>query len=142
MITFKKIRAEALYLGDTNNCSLVAVSIATQTEYNEVFDLFLKHGRFFFEGASLIQIEMVLSDLGFQLVRNDVVKSRYRIKTVKTLSKAAPRFDRPILALNLCRSGGHIMAVHDGEVQDWSVIPGHERNFRIAALYHLKELKK
>lgn len=65
-IAYNTMAEQAKELGEDNDCTVKAVTVTTGAPYNEVHELFKKHGRQKGKGASLSIMSKVLDDLGFK----------------------------------------------------------------------------
>ncbi len=105
----KTIMAEKKKLGDTNDCAVIAVAIATGKSYSEVHTVLRRCGRSAKRGTTLWQMEKALSVLGF-----DVEKlTKWKGKTCTTLE--LPRKDNYIAI-----TCNHALAVKFGLIKDWT----------------------
>lgn len=117
---------------ENNDCSVIAISLATGTPYNTVRDMLAAEGRRTGRGTYLAQTRAVVEKLGFLMVvvPTSTVLNAYRAmgrNKVRTLTSYQPRnprfapawrqFDGQVLIM---RSEHHMWCYRDGEVQDWS----------------------
>ena len=118
------------YYNDTNNCSVVAVAISTGVAYGAAFKALEKRGRRRGQGVSNFNILKAIVDLGFM---PDRVEGAF--KTVRTITDRLPSEGKYIVLVS-----GHILAVRDGKVLDWT----EGRRHRIEQVYKVtpREYKK
>lgn len=98
-------------LKETNDCTVKAITAVTGVHYVDVHALMAKHGRPYRKGAKKYTQFSTLRDLGF-VIEDVKVKS----KTVRTLGREFK--GRPGNYLVWVK--GHVLAVKDGEVLDWT----------------------
>lgn len=98
-------------LKETNDCTVKAISAVTGVHYVDVHAMLAKHGRPHRKGAKKHTQYNALRDLGFVL--EDV---KVRSKTIRTLGREFKY--RPGNYLVWTR--GHVLAIKDGEVLDWT----------------------
>lgn len=112
MTDYERCIRQARELKERNDCAVIATSIVTCQEYDDVHKLFVKHGRHP-GGRTPVNVTLrVLKDLGRGL--KDVTKL-YNSRTVTTLEREL--FGHEVL---MVRVRGHVLAVRDGHVHDWT----------------------
>jgi len=132
-MNYHKATEAAQKLGETNDCAVKAVSIATGTPYEQVHALMKKHGRRDCRGTYMSTTNSVLKELGVESKWEDAprqapktvkrggvygltliteTRSRY---TVSTIAKALPKRGRFIL-----ETSTHLLAFVNGRVEDWT----------------------
>lgn len=99
-------------LKEANDCTVKAITAVTGVHYVDVHALLAKHGRPHRRGAQKHTQYRTLKDLGF-VYRNVKLKD---CKTVRTLGR---RF-RGVKGTFLAWTRGHVLAIVDGEVLDWT----------------------
>lgn len=126
---------------ETNDCGVIAVSVAAGADYGDVLELMAKMGRPSRGGTPLNVVWGVLRDLGFVAVNETEkwvgeksVRSHYsyhtgrvtsrmsrsgKVKTVVTAERYLPK-RHTYLVLTGGRSACHILCVKRGKVQDWT----------------------
>lgn len=98
-------------LKEANDCTVKAITAVTGVHYVDVHSLLAKHGRPHRKGAQKHTQYRTLKDLGFKM-EHIKVKS----KTVRTLGRELK--NQPGNYLVWVK--GHVLAVKDGEVLDWT----------------------
>ena len=98
-------------LKESNDCAVKAVSIVTGVHYHDVHSLMMVKGRKHRGTTKQVYTYQVLRQLGAQLT---VVP--FRSKTIRTLEREFKH--RPGTYLVWVR--GHLFAMKDGEVLDWT----------------------
>tara|TARA_R110002020_G_scaffold368536_4_gene580355 strand:+ start:369 stop:746 length:378 start_codon:yes stop_codon:yes gene_type:complete len=105
----QSILAEKKAIQDTNDCTVIAVAIATGKTYKEAHEAFRLSGRRPKRGCTIWMVEKVLARLGFRVEK---LKS-WRGKTCATL--LLPRQDNYIAF-----TVDHALAVKFGLLKDWT----------------------
>lgn len=125
---FKKLQTEAYSQRDHNMCSVIAVAALTDRPYDEVAKLFLEAGRKHRKGTPTWITDRIIKQLGFKKVRiwlDDIIAS-YPLPHCNVLKNITSHHARRFPGCFpggklLARSRGHVFAIIDGEVHDWSV---------------------
>ena len=101
--------------GETNDCTVKALTAATGLTYDECHAALAKTGRKNRKGCHwFIQGPKAAEALGFKMRRMD--RNEYSAKTMITAER-----DRKLRTGNfVCQVSRHVAAVIDGEVIDWS----------------------
>lgn len=140
MLNFETLRAAGNSLNEHNDCAVIAVAAATNTPYETVHALMKKNGRRTRGRTKFKTIEKTVSDLGFNLnkvnpfymVRRYAPKSTY--VTMNHFEKYPSMFEgRTWMAW--VSGGGHVAAVVNNKVEDWSK----GRSLRVSNLYAVVE---
>jgi len=101
--------------GESNDCAVIALSLTCRLPYHTVHAALAQQGRKNNDGTRFEQTQAAVTALGFRLTELiDPVQpsgSRYTPKTVGRLLQEGSY---------LCRVKGHIFAVIDGRVLDWT----------------------
>lgn len=105
---FKTISKESKRHGETNDCAVKAVTLVSNHPYSYVHKLFKKHGRRDRQGTYPSTTRRVIRELG--MFADDVQTDAKTIKTLRLPAKG--RY--------LVNVRGHILAVINGKVQDWT----------------------
>ena len=108
-----KMKRKSKKHGETNDCAVKAVAIIANADYDEVHALMAKHGRKVGKGTPWTAIWATLKELGVWVGPEDR-EAPTRCKTVRHLPAALPK------GRWLVYTRGHILAVIDGEVMDWT----------------------
>lgn len=113
----KKITRKSARHGETNDCAVKAIAIVANADYDEVHALLKAHGRKDGKGTPWKAIWATLKALGVWVGPEQRMTrgSRLWAKTVRYLPRVLPRKGR-----YLVYTRGHILAVVDGEVMDWT----------------------
>jgi len=98
------------YYNDTNNCAVVAVAIVCRVAYGKAFNTLKRLGRVTGRGTPITLTVPALNQLGFQSEHIEFNKC-----TVSTITR---QLDKN--SMYLVRVRGHILAVRNGDVIDWS----------------------
>ena len=142
---------------DTKDCAVIAVSIATDTDYDVVHKMMKKNGRKDGKGTPYDIIMKTLAELGYTtnaLREDSYTWGRRRYKKVKRVLRTVVGRSYEVLKfvnadtigqMNdhklpegtfLVQTYSHILAVKDGKVHDWTNGRRH-RPFRILELVKL-----
>ena len=126
---------------DTKDCAVIAVSIATDTDYDVVHSMMKKHGRKDGKGTHMDITTKTLQELGWttNTLREDAYKwGRGRYKKVKRVLSTVVGRSYELLKFVDCdtvnqmskrrlpqgrylvQTRGHILTVKDGKVHDWT----------------------
>jgi len=102
-------------LDETNDCSVIALSIVARMTYNKAHEICRIQGRKHRKGMYTYDTFAMLRHLGFKIerVQQLVQKSGSRF-TPKTIGNKLKR------GYFLCFCNGHVFAVVNGDVEDWS----------------------
>lgn len=113
MITFQEVQRESQAIGETNDCTVKAVSIACQVPYSEAHQYLKSLGRKNRRGhhwqANGIGYAEALHKIGVE-----GVEVGFRSKTVKTLARELTK------GHYMVKVKGHVLAIVDGKVEDWT----------------------
>lgn len=102
-------------MGESNDCSVVALSVVLDLPYADAHELMRWFGRIPGHGVSLGTIYMAIREWGAERVD---VSARYRAAGVKTPITAArfmPKHGRYLLT-----TARHIIGYKDGVIHDWT----------------------
>lgn len=106
---YQTLRSEALSHGETNDCAVKAVAIATGTPYSIALDTLAAHGRKRRERTHFNITKAATESLGFELTR--VYTKEATVRTVACELGQGSYF---------VRVRAHILCIKDGVVEDWS----------------------
>ena len=109
---YKKAKGYAVQKGETNDCSVKAVSIVCNVPYHVAHKALALQGRVNRRGAGSWQIEKAIETLGFKVVQINNVKAA----TCATLARD-PAVYKGFFFAYVRR---HILAVVDGKIEDWT----------------------
>lgn len=117
-------------MGESNDCAVKAIAIATQTDYRTVHAMLKAAGRKDRKGTHFQAIKKVVGQLGFEMEQLagqrsysfDEVAGRYA-KLVGRAVKTAKHY--LIRGEFLVFTRGHVLAVRDGVAEDWTAERGH-----------------
>jgi len=112
------------YYNDSNNCSVVAVSICTGKAYGTALNTLAKLGRRIRQGAYPSMIMKAIELHGFNLIPYKLAK----YGTVSTITKKLPSKGKFLIFVS-----GHVLTVRDGKVMDWT----EGRRHRIRSVYQV-----
>lgn len=121
---FASMQDESNKFGETRDCSVKAVAIACEVDYGVAHAALKKHGRKDKRSAYHGTINNALKELGFKKVKVDC-----SARTVTTIPRdRAFRNGRFMVFVS-----GHVLAVTDGTVQDWTA----GRQHRVKEAYEI-----
>jgi len=110
-------------LSETNDCSVIATAIVCRTTYKVAHQTLFSHGRVNRKGVSNHVIRQAVKSRGFKVSMAQPDRqpngSKYTPKTV------GRRFNR---GYYLVFVNGHVLAMVNGEVEDWSQNRRHHVN--------------
>ena len=110
-MTFKKAQIYSNQMFENNDCSVKAVSIACDVPYRVAHKALKKYGRQSRRGSRLPMIYASCEILGFKME-----KVAHIAKTVGQL----PRDPHTQNGFYMAHVSGHILAIVNGKVEDWS----------------------
>lgn len=110
----KQLKKKSALHGETNDCAVKAIAIVANADYDEVHALLKAHGRKDGKGTPWAAIWATLKALGVWVGPVDHTNIE-RAKTVRHLPAVLPKRGR-----FLVYTRGHILAVVNGEVMDWT----------------------
>ena len=117
--TFSEVCDASFQHGESNECAVKAIAIATDVEYNTVHSLLRKRGRTSRKGTFEYQWMAVLkTDIAVEVSDVTDWAKRLGAKTVRTAERVLSRRDPK--GIYLVRVRRHIAAFRDGELHDWS----------------------
>jgi len=111
-MNYEKAKGYAVQKGETNDCSVKAVSIACDVPYHVAHKALALQGRVNRRGAYHRQIEKAIESLGFKFAHLVNVKAA----TCATLARD-PAVHKGFFVAYVKR---HILAVVDGKIEDWT----------------------
>ncbi len=121
---YHQLKMEGRAEGDTNFCTVIALGIAADLNYNEASSIMEEYGRKYRKGSS--GVDDALQDLGFRLESQDISAT-----TVKGLMSLIENDGMYIVHIR-----GHVFIIKNGIIQDW-VSP--HKAFRILSVDLLKD---
>lgn len=133
-INFKEARECGNSLRETKDCAVIALSIVGRVSYYDAHAVLKSFGRRPRKGTQFYsQTKPALESMGFELtkVKRDRQKSG-SCYTPKTIGEKLKK------GYFLCRCKGHIFAVVNGKVEDWS----DGRKHRITEIWQVKKKHK
>lgn len=145
---FRNLSTEAGKIGERNDCSVKAISIACGVPYAEVHALLKKLGRKDGQGTSLITSKMAITELGFRIRKWSLDEHRGMIDTYpsphnRLCSITTHHLRRFPQAWAGCHpnmiwiTSQHMLAVKDGAVRDWSI----NRALRVRCIWEIEKEK-
>jgi hypothetical protein len=99
------------YYSDSNFCSVVAISVACNVGFGKAYHTLRREGRQTKKGVIKPVIDRAIANLGFELVS---VPDMYN-KQAKSLTKVLPKE-----GCFLVHFRGHVAAIRDGVLVDWT----------------------
>lgn len=104
-------RVASSYYKDHNYCTVIALAVTCNLKFGKSKAIMSRNGRVTGKGACLPIIEQAIAEAGHR-----VVKKSYSVGG--TMSTVASRLDSSKTYMVFVR--GHVAAVRDGIVQDWT----------------------
>lgn len=121
---YQKLRDSSGQMKENKDCAVVAAAIVTQSDYASAHELLKKFGRKDRKGTVFhTTTKPAIESLGFRLELVNNLQPNGSRYTPKTVAKACQE------GYYLCRIKGHIFAVVDGQVMDWTEGRKHRINF-------------
>jgi hypothetical protein len=112
------------YYADSNFCSVVALSVACNVGYGKAYHTLRRQGRKDKRGVVKPMIDYALEDLGFKAV----LVIGYEGKQARSLPNLLPKEGHYLVYFR-----GHVAAVRDGAIIDWT----DNRAHRVRAVYRV-----
>lgn len=149
-IEFETVHGDALAHGETNDCAVKAVVIATGAPYAKVHEIMKRLGRADRKGTPMAITEATLKELGFRFRKWGFLKMQAQMRSypgihgsangVKNMTTHHPRrfreqwkqYDDKIMLLHTPK---HILCLRDGEVKDWSI----NRSLKLIGIYEIEK---
>lgn len=100
--------------GETRDCTVKALTAATGLPYGDCHKALADQGRRPRKGCHVHQMQKAATVLGYSMTRKE--RNTYSAKTMTT----APRDPRLRAGNLICATAGHVAALIDGEVIDWT----------------------
>lgn len=129
-------------LGERRDCSVIAISIATDTPYEKVHAMLQAEGRRKGSGTYPRQSEAVIKALGYRIekIKPQDLVAQYggnRVRNVTTFHPRSPEFawfwKRYAADTLIMRTMNHMLCVKHGVVQDWST----NRALRVVGIWRI-----
>lgn len=121
---YQKLRESSGQMRENNDCAVVATAVVTQSDYASAHALLKKFGREDRKGTIFHSTTKVaIESIGFKLELVSPLKADGSRYTPKTIAKVCND------GFYLCRVKGHIFAVANGQVMDWTEGRAHRINF-------------
>jgi len=157
---FEKVKKRSRKWGESNDCTVKALAIATDISYERAHGLLALRGRCYRKGTSMSNVFSAMKELGwtattvvdrpmverherwskmdFKMTTNDKVKKMkkhrlYPAKTIKTLPDYLP--SRGIF---LVETATHVLCVRAGQIHDWTK----NRRHRIKEIHRISRIKE
>jgi hypothetical protein len=111
------------YYKDSNHCTVVGLAVSCKVSYGKAFNIFKKLGRITGKGTHKGTQIMAFRELGYELKR-----VHCEAKTVTTLANHLPSAGQYV-----AYTRGHMLAVDDGVVKDWT----DGRRHRVIAVFQV-----
>lgn len=131
---YRAARVASYSMNERNDCAVVAIVLATGAPYEQVHSILKRNGRKDRHGTHLYQMQACLAELGFEVRRwsageRVAVIHQYpgQHKGLASITSHHPRRFAKVWArqhpnlLFFTSSWRHVLAVRNGEVQDWTV---------------------
>jgi hypothetical protein len=121
---YQKLKESSGQMRENNDCAVVATAVVTQSDYSYAHALLKNFGRQDRKGTNFYSTTKVaIESIGFRLEVVNPLKADGSRYTPKTISKICQD------GFYLCRVKGHIFAVANGQVMDWTEGRAHRINF-------------
>ncbi len=133
-ITYQNMREKSGSFKERNDCAVIAVALVTRSSYEDIHAILKQLGRKDSQGTLFNPTtRQAIHIKGFKLteVKETFQKNGFRF-TPKTIGK------KLIRGYYICRSQGHIFAVINGQVLDWT----EGGNHRILEIYKITKVRK
>lgn len=109
-MNYEKAQRLSNEVGETNDCTVKGIAIACDMPYRMVRDTLAKHGRKHRRGCYLPTQKAAIEELGFNMEAVEGISG-----TVSTLAQKLPRKGNYLAWVR-----GHVLAVKDGKIEDWT----------------------
>lgn len=157
---FEKVKKRSRKWGESNDCTVKALAIATGIPYEQAHGLLALRGRSYRKGTSMSNVWSAMRELGWtattivdrpmverherwsqmghKMTTTDEVKKMrkhklFNAKTIKTLSDYLP--SRGIF---LIETSSHVLCVRAGQIHDWTK----NRRHRITQIHRISRKKQ
>ena len=157
---FEKVKKRSRKWGESNDCTVKALAIATGISYEQAHGLLALRGRSYRKGTSMSNVWSAIHELGWtattivdrpmverherwsqmghKMTTTDEVKKirkheLFKAKTIKTLSDYLP--SRGIF---LVETSSHVLCVRAGQIHDWTK----NRRHRITQIHRISRKKQ
>lgn len=107
--SYEQVEADSDAHNERNDCAVKAIALVSNTPYMEVWKRLRRHGRRRRGTTKWIMTDAVLAELGCKRK-----KVKVKARTVRTLERELTR------GTYLVRTRGHILAIINGVVCDWT----------------------
>lgn len=145
---FRSLSIEADKIGERNDCSVKAISIACGVPYAEVHALLKKFGRKEGKGTPLIASDRAIKELGFKIREWSFMERQEMIKSYPSphnglhsiTTHHLRRFPQAWAGCHpnmIWITSQHMLAVKDGVVRDWSI----NRALRVTRIWEIEKEK-
>ena len=128
---YDKVCLKSKELNEQKDCSVISVAIACDIEYMEAHKVLARLGRKAGHGCNLRIMERAIKTLGFQFTRKAIRQANDSKYTPLTIETALPK------GRYICDCAGHVFAVVNGVVQDWSS----DNRLHIKSVYKIEKLE-
>ena len=128
---FKALLEASKDHGETRDCTVKALTATTGLDYGACHKALADQGRRPRKGCHVYQMQAAAKVLGFSMTRKE--RNTYRAKTMTT----APRDPRLRAGNLICATAGHVAALINGEVIDWTA----GRRHRIQDVYIVEAIE-
>ena len=118
MIDYTTVRTASDRHSEANDCAVCAMTIATGMDYHDIHKLYASKGRKPRAGTPQAMTSKVMGSLkrqGYKFVDEGMPRQKSgSLYTMKTIAKAFPK------GTYIVRVRGHMAALVDGKVEDWT----------------------
>lgn len=132
-VTYESLNQSARhYRGERNYCTVIAVAIAAGVKFGKARSLFERHGRKTGKGTYFPQQQAAFNELGLELVMdNDLTREAYNTHLCLITNRL------PKTGTFMVYTSGHVSAVKDGVLEDWSARQGRGARKRVLSIYRV-----
>jgi hypothetical protein len=113
MLTFEQMQTVANQLKETKDCAVKAVAAATDTPYVVVRKMMQREGR---RPSKPTRFDIIYKTIDMLGCKRNNVTNQYYAKTIRTLEREM----KDVKGSYMVYTRGHVLAIVDGEVLDWT----------------------
>jgi hypothetical protein len=126
---FVELEKQTKAFDERDDCTVKAVAVVCDIDYKDAHELLAHYGRKHRKGAVDCETTWpALNSLGVKMVEVKLSSLPKHPKTIRTLERVIPKNGKYLVNVR-----GHIVAISDGEVIDWT----RDRCYRITSLYKI-----
>ena len=137
MITFQEVQRESQAIGERNDCTVKAVSIACQIPYHEAHRYLSKLGRR--KGRGWFPNDHNRKGRNVSGYIDNLDSLGFEHEKISVASRTVSQIERELRSGHyMVHVSGHVLALVDGKVQDWT----EGRRHRVKSVYKIKNPRK